>query len=187
MEEEKRRSEQARENANKRYKQMTSGSGSANGTAHGSSNGTAQSQSQSQSIKNSSSEPKTSSDVAGSGAQKPKTQPSTAGLRLAQLLKTEILRNKPDYRITPAKEWNWALTADRMVGLDGRDPEAIANLIRWVQKDEFWMTNILSMDKLREKFDALELKASGPRQKIAIVKSVSAVEQKRKLLEGAIQ
>jgi uncharacterized protein YdaU (DUF1376 family) len=55
MEEEKRRSEQARENASKRYeqsKQSTSANGNANGIANGSANGsairTAQSQSQSQ-------------------------------------------------------------------------------------------------------------------------------------------
>jgi uncharacterized protein YdaU (DUF1376 family) len=49
MEEEKRRSTQARENANKRYKQGTSTDGTANGSATGSAIGTAQSQSQSQS------------------------------------------------------------------------------------------------------------------------------------------
>jgi uncharacterized protein YdaU (DUF1376 family) len=51
MEEEKRRSEQARENASKRYaqsKQSSSESGSANGNANGSAIRTAQSQSQSQ-------------------------------------------------------------------------------------------------------------------------------------------
>jgi hypothetical protein len=78
--------------------------------------------------------------------------------RLAQLLKTEIRRNKPDFRITPAQERKWEQTADRMIQLDHRNYERIADLIRWAQRDEFWMSNILSMDKLREKFDALELK-----------------------------
>jgi uncharacterized protein YdaU (DUF1376 family) len=48
MEEERRRSDQARQNANKRYKQESSVIGTANGTATGSAIGTAQSQSQSQ-------------------------------------------------------------------------------------------------------------------------------------------
>jgi hypothetical protein len=40
------------------------------------------------------------------------------------------------------------------------------NLIRWVQRDEFWMTNILSMESLREKFDRLSLqKDRGPARK----------------------
>lgn len=48
MEEERRRSDQARENANKRYKQESSVISTANGSATGSAIGTAQSQSQSQ-------------------------------------------------------------------------------------------------------------------------------------------
>jgi len=138
--------------------------------------------------KNSLSEPSPSSDEETAPARnKPSKQPSREACRLAQLLKTEILRNKPDYRITAAQERKWGFTAARMIGLDGRDPEAIANLIRWAQRDEFWMTNILSMGKLREKFDALELKMKGSRQQATPVKPVSAVEQHRKLLEGAIQ
>lgn len=32
-------------------------------------------------------------------------------------------------------------------------------MIRWATGDEFWRTNILSMSKLREKFDQLKAKA----------------------------
>jgi hypothetical protein len=32
-------------------------------------------------------------------------------------------------------------------------------MIRWATSDEFWRTNILSMSKLREKFDQLKAKA----------------------------
>jgi hypothetical protein len=74
------------------------------------------------------------------------------------LLKSEILRNKADYRITPQQERAWAGTVDRMLRLDDRTPERIADLIRWVQRDEFERANVLSMEKLRERFDALELK-----------------------------
>jgi hypothetical protein len=133
--------------------------------------------------KNPSSELNPSSDgVISQLSKKPKTEPSKEACRLAQLLKTEILRNKPDYRITPASERSWAQTADRMIRLDHRDTERIAELIRWAQRDEFWMSNILSMDKLREKFDALELKAGGSKIKTAPAKPVSAVEQLRKSL-----
>ena len=77
---------------------------------------------------------------------------------LASLLKAEILRNKCDYRITEAQERSWAVTADRMLWLDSRKPEGVADLIRWVQRHEFWMANVLSMNTLREKFDQLALK-----------------------------
>jgi hypothetical protein len=46
-----------------------------------------------------------------------------------------------------------------MLDIDKRNPEQIAKLIRWVQQDDFEMANVLSMDKLRARFDQLELKA----------------------------
>lgn len=85
--------------------------------------------------------------------------PSQEARRLAALLKSEILRNKPDFRVTQAQERNWSVSAQRMLDLDKRNPEQIAKLIRWAQRDEFEMANVLSMDKLRARFDQLELKA----------------------------
>ena len=85
-------------------------------------------------------------------------KPSHEAERLSELLKGEILKNSPTFRITPAQERKWAVTADRMLRLDHRTPEEIAELIRWVQKDDFWMGNVLSMDTLRKKFDQLQLK-----------------------------
>jgi hypothetical protein len=84
---------------------------------------------------------------------------SQEACRLAALLKSEILRNKPDFRVTQAQERNWSVSAQRMLDLDKRNSEQIAKLIRWAQRDEFEMANVLSMDKLRARFDHLELKA----------------------------
>jgi hypothetical protein len=54
-------------------------------------------------------------------------QPSQDACRLAALLKSEILRNKADFRVTPAQERSWVATAQRMIDLDARDPrEAVA-------------------------------------------------------------
>jgi uncharacterized protein YdaU (DUF1376 family) len=100
------------------------------------------------------------SDVVTLPSKKPKPEPSREAIRLASLLKAEILRNKSDYKITQAKERKWAVTADRMLRLDGRRSEEAADLIRWVQRDEFWMANVLSMAAFREKFDQLDLKKS---------------------------
>ncbi|HLV85812.1 MAG TPA: hypothetical protein VKV39_02475 [Candidatus Sulfotelmatobacter sp.] len=110
---------------------------------------------------NTSSERKTYSDQESKEPGKKGThEESPEASRLAVLLKSEILGNKPDFRITPAQLRKWEQTADRMLRLDGRTEGQIAALIRWAQQDEFWMANILSMDKLREKFDQLSLKAS---------------------------
>jgi hypothetical protein len=51
-----------------------------------------------------------------------------------------------------------AVTAQRMIDLDDRKSGEIEKLIRWAQRDKFWQTNILSMDKLREQFDQLQMK-----------------------------
>ncbi len=115
--------------------------------------------SSSSSSKNNTSEQKISSDSGALPLHKTSSkQPSQDACRLAALLKSEILKNKADYRVTPAQERRWATTAQRMLDIDKREPQAIADLIRWVQRDEFWMANVLSMDTLREKFDQLELK-----------------------------
>lgn len=56
-----------------------------------------------------------------------------------------------------------------MIDRDNRTPAQIEWVIRWCQADDFWKTNILSMPKLREKFDQLRLAGqrsqSGPRDR----------------------
>jgi hypothetical protein len=81
-----------------------------------------------------------------------------AGTGLANLLKSQILTNKADYRIKPAQLRDWAHTADLMIRRDGRSAEQIRDLILWATTDDFWKGNILSMSKLREKFDQLEIR-----------------------------
>ena len=125
--------------------------------------------------------------------QKKTSKPvSQEASRLAALLKSEILRNKADYRVTPAQERKWTTTAQRMLDIDKREPQKIADLIRWAQSDEFWMANILSMDTLREKFDQLALKrehanGNGHASRKTPVLSGSAVENTLALLEAGAQ
>ena len=46
-----------------------------------------------------------------------------------------------------------------MLDNDGRTEQEIHGAIDWCQADEFWRSNILSMPKLREKYDQLRLQA----------------------------
>jgi hypothetical protein len=85
-------------------------------------------------------------------------QASPDAVALASELLVEIRGNKPDYHITDERLAKWAQSADLMLRRDGRSPPQVSALIRWVQRDEFWKSNVLSMDKLREKFDQLEMK-----------------------------
>ncbi len=75
---------------------------------------------------------------------------------LAVMLRDLILENKPDAKV-PATLDGWANTARLMVEVDKRAPARIIEVIEWCQKNEFWRSNILSMGKLREQFDQLEL------------------------------
>lgn len=52
----------------------------------------------------------------------------------------------------------WKDAARLMLDTDERALAEAEGVIRWSQSDEFWKTNILSMPKLREKYDQLRLR-----------------------------
>ena len=101
------------------------------------------------------SSPSASDEKKRARAKKP---PSESGLKLANHLWQVILANNPKARITDRQVENWAREADLMLRQDGRTGEEILSVMEWSQRDHFWRTNILSMGKLREKFDQLTLK-----------------------------
>src|SRR6266568_1913302 len=60
----------------------------------------------------------------------------------------------------PSVTQKWRDAARLMLDKDDRTEEQIDAAIDWCQSDEFWRANILSMPKLREKYDQLRLQAS---------------------------
>lgn len=58
----------------------------------------------------------------------------------------------------------WRDPCRLMLDRDGRTPEEIRGAIRWSQAHEFWRSNVLSMSKLREKYDTLRLQAERSNQ-----------------------
>jgi len=80
-------------------------------------------------------------------------------LKLSDKLISLIKRNKPDY-VFRSKDYRekWATQARYMIDIDKRDLATIEKVMEWALSDSFWMKNILSMQKLREKFDMLEMK-----------------------------
>lgn len=119
------------------------------------------SSSSSSSLKNIKSE-LSGSDSASKPAEKQRPQePTETGLRLAQLLRERIMGNNPRAKVTGSQLRQWAIEADRMMRLDDRSEQEISELIEWTQQDEFWFKNILSMGKLREKFDQLTMNRTG--------------------------
>lgn len=82
--------------------------------------------------------------------------------QLSSLLRKKILENLPSARVpkpNPTGLEKWAIEVDRMLRLDGRTPDEIRKVINFAQNDSFWRSNILSMKKLREKWETLVLQS----------------------------
>ena len=61
-------------------------------------------------------------------------------------------------RVTAA----WRTQARLMIDRDGRTVDEVTRIIGWVEADDFWRANVLSLPKLRQKFDTLRLQAQRP-------------------------
>jgi len=59
----------------------------------------------------------------------------------------------------------WRRECRLLLDRDGVAPDRVRAVIEWCQADEFWQTNVLSMPKLREKFDQLSAKQQAGRPK----------------------
>jgi hypothetical protein len=62
----------------------------------------------------------------------------------------------------PNPNQKWRDAARLMLDADGRTEKQVHNMIDWCQDSEFWRGNILSMPKLREKYDQLKMQAMRP-------------------------
>lgn len=82
---------------------------------------------------------------------------------LTQLLIDYMFQNDPNSsiikRLTEKRKLDWMNSCRKLREIDKRPPELIGEIIAFCQKDPFWKSNILSMTKLRQKFDQLFLKA----------------------------
>jgi hypothetical protein len=74
-----------------------------------------------------------------------------------------MLENNPAARKPDLKKW--ANEVRLMRERDNRSIEDIHSLIKWTQQDSFWKNNILSISKLRTKWDQLVLKAQDQKGK----------------------
>lgn len=83
--------------------------------------------------------------------------------RLALRLYQNILENNPDHKEPNLQ--SWANDVRLMMDRDKRTEDQISYLMDWVQNDSFWKTNILSVSKLREKYDQLVIRVKQDIQK----------------------
>lgn len=78
---------------------------------------------------------------------------SSVYYQLALRLLNNIKKNNPNFKEPNLQKW--ADDVRKTIELDKRTPEQVAFLMDWAQRDSFWMANILSPGKLRQKFDTL--------------------------------
>ena len=98
-------------------------------------------------------------------------------IQLLDLLDSEIERNGAK---KPARTKKNIDATRLLLDRDGRTVEQVAAAIRWCQSDEFWRSNILSMSKLREKYETLRLAA----QRAKPGADVAPMKPKRKFVAG---
>ncbi|MCR4321305.1 MAG: replication protein [Candidatus Brocadiaceae bacterium] len=83
--------------------------------------------------------------------------PTSNEVRLSELLFFLIRHRYPNFKQPNLQKW--ASHIDKMLRLDKRPVDEVEKVITWCQADSFWQANILSTQKLREKYDQLYLKA----------------------------
>jgi uncharacterized sporulation protein YeaH/YhbH (DUF444 family) len=79
----------------------------------------------------------------------------TPATKVADYLLNKILSEKPNFK-KPNMQ-TWAKDIDKAMRIDGRTEQELTGCIDWIYtKGTFWIPNILSGRKLREKFDTME-------------------------------
>lgn len=76
-----------------------------------------------------------------------------------------------DVKHSVGKRWHDA--ARLLIDRDGYTVEQINWLSQWASVDQFWKGNILSLPKLREKFEQLKIRALSEREKVQAVASAT--------------
>lgn len=85
-----------------------------------------------------------------------KTQPESESLHLSHLLCELHKKYDAGYNPSPKHLEQWAADIEKLHRLDNREYSDIESVIRWVKSDgNFWLSNIMSGSKLREKFPQL--------------------------------
>lgn len=81
----------------------------------------------------------------------------------------------------------WLTAARRMREIDGRTHEQVMAAIDWCQRSEFWCGNVLSMPKLRERYETLRAQALRDRNRKPTGRTArqSAGDERRRLMQAA--
>ena len=86
--------------------------------------------------------------------------------KLSDFLYECIRRNNPNFSGSARK---WDADMEKILRIDKRPYEQVAEVILFAQSDGFWRSNILSGGKLREKYDQLFMKASNKKSGVVFI------------------
>ncbi|MEG0258438.1 MAG: hypothetical protein RR595_05625 [Lysinibacillus sp.] len=86
----------------------------------------------------------------------------------------EIRKNRPEFKI-PNNLTKWCEDIDKILRIDGMEKTEVCKLIRWVQTNDFWKSNVLSPAKLRKNYDQLVMQMQQELQQQSKKQSISAV------------
>jgi len=79
-----------------------------------------------------------------------------AAIRISAYLHAKILGFKPNFKQSTR---SWEMDIERAIRLDGRTEQQLVGCIDWIystDKGSFWIPNVMSGFKLRQKFDMME-------------------------------
>ena len=96
--------------------------------------------------------------------------------RLSELLLNFILERNSEYKKPDLQKWAWYI--DKMIRSDSRKADDIEAVIKWSQTDEFWQNNIISTQKLRDKFDQLKMKMESENAKFKTNNKYTGLNEK---------
>ena len=115
------------------------------------------------------------------------TRDNNVATSVATYLLNKILSYKPNFKRPSLKAWSADI--DKAIRLDARTEQELMNCIDWIYGDgSFWIPNILSAKKLREKFDTMESQMIKTRNKkrfteIASENGTSARDQFNRMIQ----
>ena len=88
--------------------------------------------------------------------------PKSDEIILTNFLLDKIKGNNPKFKEPNIQQW--AKEMDYILRVDKRSIEDVRKTIEWCQNDSFWKTNVLSVVKLRNKFDMLYVKMNSVKE-----------------------
>lgn len=110
--------------------------------------------------------------------------PSPEAQELVKIFIQCLRKNKPDIKI-PDNLFKWYDCIDKLLKIDKRSFESIHRLMEWVTADTFWKGNILSPEKLRLKFDQLEIRMNSESEPKS--QEINVLEQNKKIAQDILR